>query len=194
MLQISTMSGLRGLGTAKEDAVTLQMAANRYATSVGKAAIATDGAIGPLTVAMVRAALQFLVSRGQPEAATILAAQAVSASTLAAAAASIADYLNTSMDAIRHAGGAPATSSTGSSWTEWFGITPGKPTPPTPPMPLIPGGYITPKTMVMPPMPTGQSAGMSPTTKKYLMIGGGALVVLIALVMLMPKKKAAVGV
>ena len=200
MLQISMLGGLRGLGTAKDDAITLQLAANRYATLVSKAAIATDGKIGPLTVALVRAALQFLVSRGQPEAATILAAQAVNASTLAAAAVSIADYLNTSMDAIKHAGGgagradpadsAPATSSTSSSWMDWFGIAPDKPTPPTP------GGYIAPLDKPMPgvtyytPAQMAQRAAQQ-TTLKYALIGGGVLVALLAIVMLMPKKAVA---
>jgi len=201
MLQISMLGGLRGLGTAKDDAITLQLAANRYATLVSKAAIATDGKIGPLTVALVRAALQFLVSRGQPEAATILAAQAVNASTLAAAAVSIADYLNTSMDAIKHSGGAPETSSggapetssTSSSWMDWFGITPGKPTPIAPPMPPIPGAASV---LIMPPrqsISTPSWSNVKSNTKMYMFIGGGVLVALLAIVMLMPKKPKAVA-
>jgi hypothetical protein len=201
MLQISTSGGLRGLGTAFDDALTLQMAANRYAASVGKARIGEDHVIGPLTVALVRAALQFLVSRGQSEAATMLNAQAVNVSTLKAAAANVADYLNTSMDAIKLSGGAPATSSTSSSWTDWFGITPSTPMPTTPMPAHLPGGYVAPPGGVPKPMPgvtyytpaqMAQQAARQ-TTLKYALIGGGALVALIALVMLMPKKPKAVA-
>lgn len=98
MLQFSAV----GLGTVKDDIITLQLAANRYAMDVGKVKLDTDGVLGPLTLDMVRAALSMLASKNvNASAASDLLSKVTSTAALQQNLAVVTTFLNDSMDTIR---------------------------------------------------------------------------------------------
>ena len=188
MLQISSVGrGFRGLGDAKDDAITLQLAANRYAKEVGKTPLATDGAIGSLTLSMVQAALKFLVTKNVSAAtAQGLAAKLTTTTQLTTSAVGVGTFLNDSMDTIRLA----ATQTPG----------PAAPTPPTvsTAVPTVPRNWANPwvpfpgaqtklstaQTTVSPPtmqLPVTAIVGVAPSAKKYVLIAGAALVGILVL-------------
>jgi hypothetical protein len=108
MLQFTPIGGYNGfgLGDTKDDAITLQLAANRYAASVGKTPLKTDGDVGSLTLALVRAALAWIPSQpiagtGPAAQAQMLLAQLTTATALKTNANLVSSLLNSTMDTIR---------------------------------------------------------------------------------------------
>lgn len=98
MLQFSAV----GLGTVKDDIITLQLAANRYAKDVGKVPLDTDGVLGPLTLDMTRAALSMLVSKNvNASTASGFLSKITTTATLQQNLVAVTAFLNDSMDTIR---------------------------------------------------------------------------------------------
>lgn len=195
MLQVSNVSrarnGLRGLGDARENAITLQLAANRYAAHVRKTPIATDGIIGSATLAMVRAALQYLAARG-----SVSASSASSAATAAGllprvttvaqvttSAVGLSTFLNEAMDAIKLETAAWAGSDfvqlNTKPATAFYEIPGSGAT--TPPQQTPPQQDVPPSQQDLTRFPPPVVVGLSPGAKKGLMIAGGLIVGLVVL-------------
>jgi hypothetical protein len=202
MLQISPATRTRGnLGDAKSDAITLQLAANRFAAAVNKTPLTVDGAIGSLTLSMVRAALQYLATQGINAAtASSLLGKVTTTSAVTAGAAGLATFLNDSMDSIRlktiatqQAAGSPSilTMNYVPAAPIKLPTTPPASAPVPQPGPLVTAAaasqQIVPTNMVLP----TAIVGLSPTAKKTLWILGGVAIGLIVLKRLFAPAQAA---